>query len=129
METSEPLSESCEATLTINGRAYDGTTTAQNGHAEMHALDQFCRQYATPHDAAHALLRARGMNKIVRCTSRPVCQKCGYILRALEFQCDAQTHWGDKNAGKTEWAVTPLVREVLKQANVDYQKAQSLTNK
>jgi hypothetical protein len=118
-------SQSCEAILSICGIEYEGKTGKDKGHAEMTALDAFIRSQPSIAQAATILAARRNY---VSCPSRPVCLKCGTVLRALRFACDADTEWGTQTMGSTEWGVSLKVRDLLKQVGIDYEDVKSLTS-
>lgn len=111
-------SESCEATLYIGGRRYDGATGRGHGHAEMDALHDFVEAMGGVEEAVAALGRYKSLK--VRCESRPVCSQCGAVLQALGFELySEETEWGDKTMGSTEWAVSMNVKALLAEVGID----------
>ncbi|MCW7538091.1 hypothetical protein OOT46_09545 [Aquabacterium sp. A7-Y] len=128
-----PLSESCDAILTINAVEYEGETGHGHGHAEMDALHNFIEAQESEVNtttklcilAAKQILETTPI-KVVLCPSRPVCLKCSSILRQLGFALGPKTDWGTKTAGKTEWGVSQNVAALLKECGINLQKTKDL---
>lgn len=127
-------SESCDATLILDGKEFNGATGKGTGHAEMTALNEIINEVSmdlgkSPSKSiAEAAAYIKGAkSRAVFCPSRPVCLKCGTVLKALKFTVDGtHTTWGTATAGSTEWGVSMNVQALLGALGVDYGAVKAL---
>ena len=133
MANTTARSQSCEATLRINGETFEGSTGKDRGHAEMDALHKFI--LSNPGDRSTfkqaiaycaVLLKNPETPKSVSCPSRPCCIKCTYVLRTLGFSLAAKTEWSETKMEPTEWGVSMYVRDLLAACGIDYEAVKRL---
>ena len=134
MAKSKGLSESCDATLRINGSNYEGSTGQGNGHAEMDALHNFIMSdpggtgnVKLSIAACAKILKEASTPKAVYCPSRPCCLKCTTVLKGLKFKLASGTKWSEDSMGSTEWGVSMNVRTLLIACEIDYESVKGLS--
>jgi len=105
-------SQSCAAVLHVtppNGgapRSFNGSTSAQNGHAEIHALYQFLK--TINFDAA--IFQAHQLT--IECLAKPCCRHCAAILGLIGARPAARTFKEPRNRG-VSYAIPPDMRRFL----------------
>lgn len=127
-------SQSCEATLRINGESYEGKTGKDHGHAEMDALHNFIMSNPGNRSTVKqsitycaVLVTNADTPKSVSCPSRPCCLKCTRVLHSLGFKLAARTVWSETPMGSTEWGASMNVRELLGACGIDYETIKALS--
>jgi len=105
-------SQSCEAVLQVTPvqggalQTFMGSTSAQNGHAEIHALYQFLKtiNYDVTSFRAHQLT--------IECLAKACCRHCAAILGLLRAAPTVRTFKEPRNRG-VSYSVPPDVRGFL----------------
>lgn len=104
-----------DVTLTIDGEAYDSTSSTQYGHAEMAALRKYIMDVQKEGlDAGEQLTALAKNKKKVKCLNQPVCPSCGLILKAFGFTKAGATKWGKEQAGGVSWGANMKVQQLMK---------------
>ncbi len=113
-KTNAPAKFIYTGTAGLQATAYEDSAKGVCGHAEMAALHRLIYLFDTyNHNFDNAT------NRIVFCTSKPVCCRCSVVLGFLNFGASGTTLKSKYPMGSTEWGTSSKVQEFLNARNFD----------